>query len=158
MSNMALKPRPLPPVLLVGLVPVASWFIARSLLDPLPSLPALYACFGMSILAFLATIYLIPRLGPVFINAHLKGRDLLKIYNDPMCVNPHCYIYIFLCRSIPSPESMGLVCAAVYIIALMLFIPFAFSTSIMHRATTNQPLEGINVVDFPHYQVCAFMP
>lgn len=91
---MALKPRPLPTVLLVGLVPVAAWFIARSLLDPIPSLPALYACLGMSILAFLVTIYLIPRLGPVFINANLKGRDLLKIYNDPVYVNSHCIYFL----------------------------------------------------------------
>lgn len=136
---MALKPRPLPTVLFVGLVPVASWFIARSLLDPLPPLPALYACLGMSILAFLGTVYLIPRLRPVFINANLKGRDLLKIYNDPI------------------PESMGLVCAAIYIIVLMLFIPFAFSTSIMHHATASQPLEGIKVVDFPHHQLSVYL-
>lgn len=84
MLTMALKPRPLPIVLLVGLVPVAAWFVTRPLLDPIPPLPALYASVGMSIFAFLATIHLIPRLGPVFIAANLKGRDLLKVYSDPM--------------------------------------------------------------------------
>jgi UDP-N-acetylglucosamine--dolichyl-phosphate N-acetylglucosaminephosphotransferase len=47
---------------------------------------------------------------------------------------------------------MGLVCAAIYILLLMLFIPFAFSSSIMHRANGTAPQEGINVVDFPHHQ------
>jgi hypothetical protein len=53
------------------------------------------------------------------------------------------------------PESMGLVCASVYVLSLILFIPFAFSTPI--RAQTNGHgkgvLEGITVVEFPHYQV-----
>ncbi|KAF9454763.1 N-acetylglucosaminephosphotransferase [Macrolepiota fuliginosa MF-IS2] len=139
MSTTAIKPRPLPTILLVGLVPVAAWFVTRPLLDPIPPLPALYASVGMSIFAFLATIHLVPRLGPVFIAANLKGRDLLKIYNDPI------------------PESMGLVCAAIYISGLMLFIPFAFSTSIMHRASAAGPPEGINVVDFPLYQLSVYL-
>ncbi|KAF5360795.1 hypothetical protein D9756_004777 [Leucocoprinus leucothites] len=139
MSNPAVKPRPLPGVLLFGLLPVALWFIARPLLDPIPPLPALYASVGLSILAFLATIHLVPRLGPVFISAHLKGRDLLKIYHDPI------------------PESMGLVCAAIYILLLMLFIPFAFSSSIMHRANGSPTPEGINIVDFPHHQLSVYL-
>lgn len=56
-----------------------------------------------------------------------------------------------------SPESMGLVCACVYILALILFIPFAFSTPIRMRANgsiSQLKQEGITVVEFPHYQVC----
>jgi len=81
-------PRPLSPVLLFGLIPVATWFIVRPLLEPLPSIPALYSSFGFSIFAFLATIYLVPALGPSFIKANLKGNDLLKIYRHEidMCV------------------------------------------------------------------------
>ncbi len=79
---MAIGPRPLAPLLLFGLLPVASWFIIRPLLEPLPSIPALYSSFGLSIFAFLATIYLIPTLGPVFIKSNLKGRDLLKVYKN----------------------------------------------------------------------------
>lgn len=92
---MALKPRPLPTVLLVGLVPVACWFVARPLIDPIPPLPALYASLGMSILAFLVAVRLIPRLGPVFVAADLKGKDLLKTYNDPMYVA----VFMDLCSS-----------------------------------------------------------
>ena len=77
---MAIGPRPLAPLLFFGLVPVASWFVIRPLLDPMPAIPALYSCFGLSIFAFSATLYLVPTLGPVFIQANLKGRDLLKSY------------------------------------------------------------------------------
>jgi UDP-N-acetylglucosamine--dolichyl-phosphate N-acetylglucosaminephosphotransferase len=79
---MAIGPRPLAPLLFFGLVPVALWFVIRPLLDPLPAIPALYSCFGLSIFAFLATLYLVPTLGPIFIQANLKGRDLLKSYKD----------------------------------------------------------------------------
>jgi len=81
------KPRPLSGFLLLGvLVPAALWFILRPFLDPVPSVPALYASFGFSILAFVTTLYLVPALGPRFVQANLKGRDLLKIYSTPMCV------------------------------------------------------------------------
>lgn len=76
--------RPLPSLFLVALVPVAAWFVVRPLLDPPPPLPSLFASVGFSIFAFLAALYLIPALGPRFIQANLKGKDLLKVYTDPM--------------------------------------------------------------------------
>jgi len=85
-TAMALTPRPLPPVLLFSLVPVAAWFILRPFIEPVPSLPALYSSIGFSIFAFLAAVFLVPALGPAFVKANLKGRDLLKIYQTPMCV------------------------------------------------------------------------
>ena len=85
-TAMALTPRPLPPVLLFSLVPVAAWFILRPLIEPVPSLPALYSSIGFSIFAFLAAVFLVPALGPAFVKANLKGRDLLKTYQTPMCV------------------------------------------------------------------------
>ena len=81
---MALKPRPLPKVILFGLLPVASWFVVRPLLDPVPPLPALYISVGFSMFAFVVTLYLVPALGPTFANANLKGKDLLKTYYTPM--------------------------------------------------------------------------
>lgn len=84
---MSPRPRPLSRVLLFGLVPVATWYIVRPLLDPVPPLPALYTSVGFSILAFLSTLYLVPALGPTFVKANLKGRDLLKIYSTPMSVH-----------------------------------------------------------------------
>ena len=76
-----LPPRSLPSLLLLSLVPIASWFIVRPLLDPMPSIPALYSSIGFSIFAFLATIYLVPALGPTFVKASLSGKDLLKYYD-----------------------------------------------------------------------------
>ncbi|KAG6890803.1 hypothetical protein C0995_003236 [Termitomyces sp. Mi166 len=138
----ALPPRPLPRVLLLGLVPIAVWFVVRPLLDPVPPLPALYTSVGFSIFAFLATIYLIPALGPSFVKAGLKGGDLLKPYR----------------HDIPIPESQGLVCAAVYILLLLLFIPFAFSNFILNFASHKpNEAEGISVVEFPHYQLSVYL-
>jgi UDP-N-acetylglucosamine--dolichyl-phosphate N-acetylglucosaminephosphotransferase len=79
-----LKPRKLSSVLLLSLLPVSAWFIFRPLLDPTPPVPGLYSALGFSIAAFLITIYLVPALGPTFVNANLKGRDLLKTYKDDM--------------------------------------------------------------------------
>lgn len=88
------KPRPLSGFFLLGvLVPVATWFILRPFLDPVPSVPALYTSFGFSILAFVTTLYLVPALGPRFVQANLKGKDLLKIYSTPMYVL--CWASVF---------------------------------------------------------------
>ena len=73
-------------MLLFALVPLPAWFVVRPLIDPVPPLPALYVSFGLSIFALLATLYLVPALGPTFVKANLKGRDLLKVYSTPMYV------------------------------------------------------------------------
>ena len=80
----AIRPRPLPNVLLYTLVPTAAWFLLRPLIEPSPPLPALHASVGLSIFSLLGSLYLVPALGPTFIRANLKGRDLLKTYDSPM--------------------------------------------------------------------------
>ena len=77
-----LRPRPLPPALLFCLVPIASWRLVRPLLEPFPAIPALYASIDFSLFAFLATVYLVPALGPAFVKAELGGVDLLKVYDN----------------------------------------------------------------------------
>ena len=95
------KPHPLFLFFLLGvLIPVALCFILRPFPDLVPSVPALYTSFGFSILAFVTTLYLVPTFGPRFIQANLKGRNLLKIYST--------LVY-------------GLVCASVY-----LLVPYPF--------------------------------
>ncbi|RDB17881.1 UDP-N-acetylglucosamine--dolichyl-phosphate N-acetylglucosaminephosphotransferase [Hypsizygus marmoreus] len=136
---MAFGPRPLSPVLLFGLVPIATWFVVRPLFDPVPPLPALYTSVGFSIFAFITTIHLVPALGPAFVKAGLHGRDLLKTYSTAI------------------PESLGLVCASVYILLLMLFIPFAFSSFILDHKNESKPQEGISVAQFPHYQLSVYL-
>ncbi|KAI0323597.1 N-acetylglucosaminephosphotransferase [Cubamyces sp. BRFM 1775] len=139
-QDQALRPRPLPKALIFTLAPTAAWFLVRPLIEPAPALPALYAAFGFSILAFLGSLYLVPALGPTFIRANLKGRDLLKTYDTPI------------------PESQGLVCASLYILLLILFIPYAFSESITnHHDTARRAREGLVVNEFPHHQLAVYL-
>ncbi|KAF9267536.1 N-acetylglucosaminephosphotransferase [Marasmius fiardii PR-910] len=137
MPHPAVAPRPLPTILLGGLLPVAGWFILRPFLDPVPSLPGLYTSFGFSILALLAVLYIVPAVGPNFIRANLYGKDLLKIYDDLI------------------PESQGVVCAAVYILTLICFIPFAFSDTFV-PSTETKP-EGISINEFPLYRLSVYL-
>ncbi|KAH8104820.1 N-acetylglucosaminephosphotransferase, partial [Cristinia sonorae] len=137
----ALPQRGLPTVLLSALIPFGLWLLIRPLLEPLPPVPALHASLGFSVFAFLAVAYLIPQLGPVFVKANLKGRDLLKTYETPI------------------PESQGLICAAVYILFLILFIPFAFSDAVMnfHGEHSSKPREGLVVTEFPHHKLSVYL-
>jgi UDP-N-acetylglucosamine--dolichyl-phosphate N-acetylglucosaminephosphotransferase len=49
---------------------------------------------------------------------------------------------------------MGLVCAAVYVVLLILFIPFPFSDTFFARQSSQgKTREGLVVDDFPHHQV-----
>ncbi|KAL4897912.1 glycosyl transferase family 4-domain-containing protein [Aspergillus ambiguus] len=73
----------------------------------------LVASIAFSGLVFVATYSLIRWLGPVFIKAGLKGRDMAKP------------------RKPEIPETMGAVCAIVYLLALIFFIPFAFYKDIV---------------------------
>ena len=59
---------------------------------------------------------------------------------------------LMVCR----PESLGLVCAAVYISTMVLFIPFAFSTSM--RSFPKKIREGISITELPLYQVSFMIP
>ncbi|CCL98417.1 uncharacterized protein FIBRA_00414 [Fibroporia radiculosa] len=137
----SLRPRPLPRALFFSLIPVALWLLFRPLLDPVPPLPALHASLGFSIFALLGTLYLVPALGSTFVCAGLKGRDLLKVSDDPI------------------PESLGLVCASLYILLLILFTPFAFSDVFTHHIeeSVRKPREGLVVSEFPHYQLSVYL-
>ncbi|KAI0916780.1 hypothetical protein AcW1_007859 [Taiwanofungus camphoratus] len=136
-----LRPRPLPQVFLLTCLPISIWFILRPLLEPAPLLPALYASLGFSLLALLGTLYLVPLLGPTFVRANLKGRDLLKTYDTAI------------------PESLGLVCASLYILLLILFTPFAFSDSFGCQPSNSNKTgrEGLVVNEFPHHQLSMYL-
>ncbi|TBU26006.1 N-acetylglucosaminephosphotransferase [Dichomitus squalens] len=139
-QEQAIRPRPLPNVLLFISVPTAAWFLLRPLIDPAPPLPALHASVGLSIFALLGSLYLIPALGPTFIRANLKGRDLLKTYDSPI------------------PESQGLICASIYIILLILFIPYVFTESITkYHDSPQRAREGLVVDEFPHHQLAVYL-
>ncbi|GAD93855.1 UDP-N-acetyl-glucosamine-1-P transferase Alg7 [Paecilomyces variotii No. 5] len=68
----------------------------------------LIASLACSAIAFAATYSLIRWLGPVFMKAGLKGKDMAKP------------------RKPEIPETMGAVCAVVYLLLLIVFIPFPF--------------------------------
>ncbi|KAK7202360.1 glycosyl transferase family 4-domain-containing protein [Myxozyma melibiosi] len=73
-----------------------------SLYDPLK------ACVGFSILAYLITVNLIPILAPEFVRVGFFGKDLGK-KDRPVIA-----------------ETMGAVCAVVYLVSMFFFIPFLF--------------------------------
>lgn len=111
----SLPARRLPSVLLFSLVPIAAWFVVRPLVDPVPPVPALYVSVGFSIIALLATVYLVPALGPTFVKANLKGRDLLKTYNTPMCVLLlRCNTVVFAYPNEQTREHGACLCISIY--------------------------------------------
>ncbi|KAA8650632.1 UDP-N-acetylglucosamine--dolichyl-phosphate N-acetylglucosaminephosphotransferase [Aspergillus tanneri] len=73
----------------------------------------LVASVAFSGIVFAITYSFIRWLGPVFMKAGLKGRDMAKP------------------RKPEIPETMGAVCAIVYLLALIFFIPFAFYKDIV---------------------------
>ncbi|GJJ13324.1 hypothetical protein Clacol_007576 [Clathrus columnatus] len=138
---MALQPRPTPSLLILALIPVAGTLIIRPLLTPL-SMGTLHASFGFAILAFVAAIVIIPAVGDDFIKVGLKGRDLLKLRGGDILSSCDC-----------RPESMGLICASVYILLLIHFIPFAFSSFLLHPPVE----EGLAGVEFSLAQLSVYL-
>ncbi|KAH9947071.1 hypothetical protein B0H21DRAFT_740884 [Amylocystis lapponica] len=52
---------------------------------------------------------------------------------------------------------MGLVCALIYILLLILFIPFVFSDFFGNQPPSHRkPREGLTVDEFPHHEVQLF--
>ena len=78
--------------------------------------------FLFSTAGFLLTLKIIPAMREMFITAGLKGRDLGKKDRPEI------------------PEAMGVLCGAVYLICLFIFIPFPFLTAWWENGAD----------DFPH--------
>ena len=64
----------------------------------------------MSVIGFLAAYSLIPAFSADFINANLFGRDLNKKSTNKI------------------PEALGVICAAVFLVCMFIFIPVPFVT------------------------------
>lgn len=73
----------------------------------------LIASLAFSGIAFSATFAMIRWLGPAFMKAGLKGKDMSKVNKKEI------------------PETMGAVCAVVYLLILIVFIPFPFYKDIV---------------------------
>ncbi|KAL2857500.1 glycosyl transferase family 4-domain-containing protein [Aspergillus pseudodeflectus] len=109
----------------------------------------LVASLAFSGIAFAVTFSMIRWLGPVFIKAGLSGKDMAKP-NRPVI-----------------PETMGAVCAVVYLLVLIFFIPFAFYKDIVaatsgggnrdvvievHHVETGRTLHR-----FPHERLASYL-
>ncbi|CDZ97414.1 Glycosyltransferase [Phaffia rhodozyma] len=95
------------------------------------TLPALEASVGFAILAAVGSVLVVPRVAGAFMRKGLKGRDLLKK------------------NSYEVPESMGLPIASIYIVLLILFIPFPFTLRSQSGALKTGP--------FPHEELSLYL-
>lgn len=77
----------------------------------------LLASAAFTLIAFSAVYAMIRWLGPTFVAAGLKGKDMSKPIRREI------------------PETMGAVCAVVYLLVIIVFIPFPFYKDIV--ATTS---------------------
>lgn len=78
----------------------------------------LIASLAFSTMAFTVSYAMIRWLGPTFIKAGLKGVDMSKTNKKEI------------------PETMGAVCAVVYLLIIIIFIPFSFYKDFVAAATT----------------------
>lgn len=111
----------------------------------------LIASLALSGIGFVASYAMIRWLGPVFIRANLKGRDMSKVNNKHEL-----------------PESMGAICAVVYLIIIMVFIPFPFYKDIVVATSGGGNRDVVLNVEhvqsgrllhkFPHSKVGTLLP
>ncbi|KAI5861907.1 glycosyl transferase family 4-domain-containing protein [Durotheca rogersii] len=110
----------------------------------------LIASLALSGFAFAASYAMIRWLGPAFIHAGLKGRDLSKLNNSH---------YL--------PECMGAICATVYILTIIVFIPFPFYKDIVVATSGGGNRDVVMNVEFvqkgrllhkfPHNKLASFL-
>ncbi|KAJ5671196.1 UDP-N-acetylglucosamine-dolichyl-phosphate N-acetylglucosaminephosphotransferase [Penicillium longicatenatum] len=109
----------------------------------------LIASIALTCISFAVAFSMIRWLGPVFIKAGLKGKDMAKP------------------RKPEIPETMGAVCAVVYLLSLIIFIPFAFYKDIV-AATSGGGNRDVVIEDqhiemgrylhrFPHGKLASYL-
>lgn len=106
----------------------------------------LIACLALSGIAFALTYANVRWLGPTFMRAGFKGRDMSKMVKHEI------------------PECMGAICAAVYLLTIIVFIPFPFYKDIVAATSgggnrdvvleIQHVTEGRFLHRFPHSKVC----
>ncbi|KAB5592607.1 UDP-N-acetylglucosamine--dolichyl-phosphate N-acetylglucosaminephosphotransferase [Ceratobasidium theobromae] len=130
----------MPPMNLIkyGIAPISLYLVLRPLLPTTNGpLPALNASLGFAGLAMSATTILIPPLGEAFRKAGFQGKDMLKKAEQPI------------------PECAGLICASVYCLLLILFIPYPFSD--VFAKCKHASLEGLACGSFPHNELAVYL-
>jgi len=108
----------------------------------------LIASLALSGIAFSATYAMIRWLGPAFMKAGLKGKDMSKLNKKEI------------------PETMGAVCAVVYLLIMVVFIPFPFYKDIVAATSGGGNRDVVVELDivqtgrflhrFPHSKVRRF--
>jgi UDP-N-acetylglucosamine--dolichyl-phosphate N-acetylglucosaminephosphotransferase len=73
----------------------------------------LIASLAFSGIAFSSSYAMIRWLGPTFMKAGLKGKDMSKVHKKEI------------------PETMGAICAVVYLLIIIVFVPFPFYKDIV---------------------------
>ena len=91
----------------------------------------LIASLAFSGIAFAGTFSLIRWLGDVFMKAGLKGKDMSKVRKVEMYALPHMVQGNHIKLTHDRPETMGAVCAIVYLLTIIVFIPFPFFKDIV---------------------------
>lgn len=114
-----------------------------------PADQAILSSLGFSLTAYIVTYNLIPALGPAFIKVGFKGRDLSKKDRPEI------------------PETMGAVCAVVYLFAMFLFIPFVFFQYLVktigggvvtgHASISEDLARGRILSAFPHEKLAEYL-
>ncbi|TLS29696.1 hypothetical protein PpBr36_01077 [Pyricularia pennisetigena] len=109
----------------------------------------LVASLALSGIAFSASFSMIRWLGPTFIKAGIKGADLSKVQRREI------------------PECMGAVCAVVYLLMMIVFIPFPFYKDIVAATSgggnrdvvlhVEHVQEGRFLHRFPHNKLASFL-
>lgn len=107
----------------------------------------LVASLAFSGIAFAASYAMIRWLGPTFLKAGLKGKDMSKVHKKEI------------------PETMGAVCAVVYLLIIIVFIPFPFYKDIVAATSGGGNRDVVFELDvvqtgrflhrFPHSKVWA---
>jgi UDP-N-acetylglucosamine--dolichyl-phosphate N-acetylglucosaminephosphotransferase len=105
----------------------------------------LIASIAFSGIAFSAGYAMIVWLGPTFMKAGLKGKDMSKLHKKEI------------------PETMGAVCAVVYLLIIIIFIPFPFYKDIVAATSgggNRDVLKDVEIIEtgrflhrFPHSKV-----
>ncbi|KAL2153045.1 hypothetical protein VTH82DRAFT_4200 [Thermothelomyces myriococcoides] len=109
----------------------------------------LIVSLALSGLAFSATFALIRWLGPTFVRAGFKGIDMSKHNRREL------------------PECMGAVCAAVYLFAMIVFVPFAFYKDVVAATSGGGNRDVVLQVEhvdqgrflhrFPHSKLASYL-
>lgn len=109
----------------------------------------LYASLAFSGIAFSASYALIRWLGPVFMKAGLKGKDMSKL------------------KKVEIPEGVGAICAIVYLLVIIIFIPFPFYKDIVAATSGGGKRDvvlhvehvhtGRHLARFPHSKLASYL-